>query len=91
MEPNVEKCIKNNIHNRSATDIQKAVKEWKVAPLHYVKIDYTYLFKKDEPAEAVESNINDDGADTAVENENVEENATSNVAEGESQTVIYIY
>lgn len=91
MEPNVEECIKNNIHNRSAADIQKALKEWKVAPLHYVKIDYTYLFKKDEPAAAVESNINDDGADTAVENENVEQNATSNVAEGESQTVIYIY
>lgn len=90
MEASAEECIKNNIHNRSAADIEKALRDWKVAPLHYVKIDYTYLLKKEEPTEVTESKNNDDGVDAATVENVAEEQTTSNVAEGEAETVILI-
>lgn len=48
MKLDVEECIKNDIHNRTAEDIRKAFRDYKDTPAHYVKLDYSYLLK---PAE----------------------------------------
>lgn len=36
-------CLKNNIHSRTASDIQKAIDEWVDAPSHYIQLDYRPL------------------------------------------------
>lgn len=62
MELDVEACIKNNIHNRTAADIQKAFNEYKPTPAHYVKIDYSYLLKPaDEVTDAKKDGASDKG------------------------------
>lgn len=38
-----QQCMKNNIHNRTAADIQKAIDEWIDAPPHYIQLDYRSL------------------------------------------------
>lgn len=55
----MQKCIKNNIHNRSAADIEKAYLEWKEAPAHYVQIDFSSLLKEPEPDSHCENVSND--------------------------------
>lgn len=36
-------CLMNNIHQRTASDIQKAFGEWADAPTHYIQLDYRPL------------------------------------------------
>lgn len=38
-----QQCLANNIHNRTASDIQKAIDEWVDAPPHYIQLDYHSL------------------------------------------------
>lgn len=55
----MQKCIKNNIHNRSAADIENAYLEWKEAPAHYVQLDFSSLLKEPEPDSQCENVSND--------------------------------
>lgn len=43
MPLDLHQCLKNNIHHRTAADIQKAIDEWVDAPSHYIQIDYSSL------------------------------------------------
>lgn len=43
MPLDLQQCLKNNIHQRSAADIQRAIEEWADAPSHYIQLDYRPL------------------------------------------------
>lgn len=55
----MQKCIKSNIHNRSAADIEKAYHDWKEAPAHYIQVDFSSLLKEPEPDSHCENVSND--------------------------------
>lgn len=62
MTLDLHECLKNNIHQRTASDIQKAIDEWTDAPSHYIQLDYRPLL---------------DAIDAAVADDNMELDAIS--------------
>lgn len=91
MELDVEACIKNNIHNRTAEDIHKAFKEYKQTPAHYVKIDYSYLLKSVEEVVLVTTEcLSDKGQDKEVDAADISNEAAIEVIDssGEVRTLI---
>lgn len=58
----VDKCLKNNIHNRTESDIRKALKEWEPTPSSYTVLDYECLFNSADNTEAI-SDADDDNED----------------------------
>lgn len=55
----LEKCLKNNIHNRSEFDIRKAIREWVPTPSAYTVLDYSCLFTSADDTEEI-SDIDDE-------------------------------
>lgn len=49
----LEKCLKNNIHNRSESDIRKAINEWAPTPSTYTVLDYSCLFNTVDDTEEI--------------------------------------
>ncbi|XP_055309199.1 probable serine/threonine-protein kinase DDB_G0282963 [Sitodiplosis mosellana] len=80
MPLDLEKCLKNNIHNRLEIDIRKAMEEWEMSPASYTVLDYDNLFNSADDTESL-SDVED------VKNENADsldaisdEDNNSNVA-----------
>lgn len=63
MPLNEEKCIKNNIHNRSVNDIKKAITTWVRTPSNYTLLQYDSLFNDADATEAI-SDIEDEKTDS---------------------------
>lgn len=72
MDLDVEKCVKNNIHERTVEDIERAYKEWKETPPHYIHLDCSSLLKPpaEEPDKTEE--ISDD-EDATIVGDNVDD------------------
>lgn len=49
----LEKCLKNNIHNRTEDDIRKAINEWDPTPSSYTILDYQCLFNNADDTEEI--------------------------------------
>lgn len=62
MPLDLEKCLKNNIHNRLESDIRKEIYEWESLPPSYTVLDYECLFNNADDTEEISD----------VENENAE-------------------
>lgn len=45
--------MKNNIHNRSDSDIRKAINEWAPTPSSYTVLDYSCLFDSADDTEEI--------------------------------------
>lgn len=58
-----EKCIKNNIHNRSQSDIKRAIFNWVRTPSSYTLLKYESLFNDADATEAI-SDIEEDKEET---------------------------
>lgn len=43
MPLDLQQCLKNNIHQRTSSDIQKAIAEWVEAPPHNIQLNYRPL------------------------------------------------
>lgn len=72
MDLDVEKCLRNNVHNRSLVDIERAYKEWKQTPPHYIHLDCGSLLNppaEAEPSKTEEISDDEDSGITAAENE----------------------
>lgn len=54
MPLDLQQCLKNDIHQRSASDIQRAIEEWVDAPSHYIQLDYRPLL------DALNATVTDD-------------------------------
>lgn len=55
----LEKCLKNNVHNRSEGDIRKAIREWMPTPSTYTVLDYSCLITSADDTEEI-SDIEDE-------------------------------
>lgn len=64
MPLDLNKCLKNNIHNRTEMDIQRAIKEWNPTPSAYTILDYQCLFGSG----AVDTEAISDAEDEKAEN-----------------------
>lgn len=60
----LEKCLKNNIHNRTRDDIRQAIDEWQPTPSSYTVLDYEFLFNSADDTEEI-SDIDDEGDEKA--------------------------
>lgn len=67
----LNKCLKNNIHNRTERDIQKAFNEWVPTPTSYTVLNYECLFNSADNTEEI-SDIEDEAEslDAISEDEN---------------------
>lgn len=63
MPRDLQKCLKNNIHNRSESDIRRAIKEWVATPSTYTVLDYDCLFNSADDTEEI-SDIEDEKAES---------------------------
>lgn len=59
----VEKCLRNDIHNRSESDIRKAIAEWVPTPSSYTVLDYECLVNSADDTEEI-SDIDDEKAES---------------------------
>lgn len=50
---NLQRCIKNNIHNRSVSDIRKSIDAWAPSPVSYTLLDYDCLLNSADQTEAI--------------------------------------
>lgn len=55
--------MKNNIHNRSESDIQRAINEWVATPSSYTVLDYECLFNSADDTEEI-SDVDDENAES---------------------------
>lgn len=63
MPRDLEKCLKNNIHNRSESDIRKAIAEWVPTPSSYTVLDYECLVNSADDTEEI-SDVDDEKAES---------------------------
>lgn len=59
MTLDLEKCLKNNIHNRLESDIRKEIDDWDTTPASYTVLDYECLFNTADDTEAI-SDVDED-------------------------------
>lgn len=84
----LEKCLKNNIHNRSEADIRDALDEWTPTPHAYTVLDYSFLFHSADNTEEV-SDVDDEkeaGSLDAVsdeDNTNADKNIDDEFSDGD--------
>lgn len=62
-----EKCLKNNIHNRTASDIKKAITSWVPTPNTYTLLNYESLFNDADAMEAISDNEDEPGVSEALD------------------------
>lgn len=62
-----EKCLKNNIHNRTASDIKKAITSWVPTPTTYTLLKYESLFNDADAMEAISDNEDEPGVGEALD------------------------
>lgn len=90
----VEKCLKNNIHNRTEGDIRKAADEWIRTPSSYTLLDYDCLFAGADNMDMEEISDADeekdeqgDSLDAISEEENTNADKDLDELSGEDDTV----
>lgn len=62
-----EKCLKNNIHNRTASDIKKAITSWVPTPTDYTLLKYDSLFNHANATEAISDNEDEPGVSDVLD------------------------
>lgn len=62
-----ERCLKNNIHNRTASDIKKAITSWVPTPTNYTLLKYDSLFNDNSTMEAISDNEDEPGVSDALD------------------------
>lgn len=76
MTRDLEKCISQNIHNRSREDIAKSINEWEEAPSNYLQLNYKPLIETEEINSdndlELDSVSNDEESPEAAENDDQE-------------------
>lgn len=72
-----EKCLKNNIHNRSQSDIRNAIEEWEPTPTSYTLLNYECLFNSADNTEEI-SDIEDDKDEKSESLDAISEEDNSN-------------
>lgn len=77
MPLDLEKCLKNNIHNRLESDIRKAIDEWEATPASYTILDYESLFNSADDTEEI-SDVEDDKDDNAESLDAISDEDNSN-------------
>lgn len=73
--------MKNNIHNRTESDIRKAINEWVPTPSSYTILDYECLFNSADNTEEI-SDI-EDQKDDVESLDAISEDNNSNATENE--------
>lgn len=83
MPSDLDKCLKNNIHNRSESEVRKAKEEWAPAPAEYTLLNYECLFSTEENIEEISDEDEKDGQTESVDAVSEEDNTNSerNLAE----------
>lgn len=76
----LEKCLKNNIHNRLENDIRKAIDDWETTPASYTVLDYDSLFNSADDTEEI-SDVEEDKDENAESLDAIsdEENAAKEI------------
>lgn len=92
MPMDVEKCLKNNIHNRSAEDIRKAINQFVLTPATYTVLDYECLFHNADDTEEIsdmdeERDGQGDSLDAISDDENANADKELDEVSGEDETV----
>lgn len=87
--------MKNNIHNRSESDIKRAINEWVATPSTYTVLDYECLFNSADDTEEI-SDIEDEKAESldAISDEDNSHGAgahSSNEFEDEPTNEVHIH
>lgn len=77
MPLDLEKCLKNNIHNRLESDIRKAIDEWAFLPTSYTVLDYECLFNSADDTEEI-SDVEDDKNENAESLDAISDEDNSN-------------
>lgn len=80
----LEKCLKNNIHNRSEADIRKAINRWTATPSTYTVLDYSCLFNSADDTEEISDTEEDKEEKAEYLNTISDEDAFSDTDGGEN-------
>lgn len=79
MPLDLEKCLRNNIHNRTEHDIRRAINEWVPTPSAYTVLEYQCLFshREGETEEISDIEIDQDENEDSLDAISDEENANA--------------
>lgn len=74
MPLDLQKCLSNDIHNRTEEDIRRDINEWMPTPSSYTVLNYQCLFDSagdtEEISDAEDRDENEDSLDAITDDEN---------------------